>query len=266
MGILNVTPDSFSDRGNFLDPDQAAVHGRRMLAEGASIIDVGGESTRPGAESVSGDEERERVLPVIRMLAEREPEALLSIDTTKAAVARAALEAGAHIVNDVSGLRADPEMADLVAQSGAGLILMHMRGTPRTMQKAPHYEDVVSEIRHFFESQLSEARAAGVKPAQIVLDPGIGFGKSLEHNLAILRQLERLRVDGRPLALGVSRKSFFQRLLHLPVNDRTLATAIVTALTARNGVEIHRVHDVAANRQALDLVRALDPGADSLGP
>ena len=263
MGILNVTPDSFSDRGSFFDVDSAVRHAKRMLSEGATIIDVGGESTRPGALEVPATEEIARVLPVIQYLAQSLPEATLSVDTSKASVARAALEAGARILNDVTGLRGDPGMAQLAAETRAGLVIMHMQGSPRTMQDRPHYKDVIGEIRQFFETQIELALCAGVDLEQIVLDPGIGFGKNLEHNLEILQRLDQLPVQGRPILLGVSRKSFFQQLLGLPVHDRALATAVVTALTASRGVAIHRVHDVAESSQALRLGEALRADACS---
>lgn len=259
MGILNVTPDSFSDGGRFADLDAAAAHAHRMLREGAAIIDVGGESTRPGAGAVSVTEELARVEPVVRRLAREAPGALLSIDTSKAAVAQAALEAGAHIINDVTGQTGDPAMTRLAAESGAGLVIMHMQGSPRTMQLHPCYENVIREIAAFFETRIDAALAAGVGLEQIVLDPGIGFGKTTQHNLEILLHLETLAVRGRPILLGVSRKSLFQDLLGVPVRDRALATAVVTALTAGRGAAIHRVHDVAENRQALRLAAALRP-------
>lgn len=259
MGILNVTPDSFSDGGAFLDIEAALRHAQQMLADGAAIIDIGGESTRPGALEVPAEVERERILPVVRRLVEAAPDALISIDTSKASVARAALAAGAHIINDVTALRGDPGMASLAAETGAGVVLMHMQGSPRTMQQQPHYDDVIREIRSFFVAQIDAATAAGVTRGQIVLDPGIGFGKSLEHNLEILRHLDQLAVAGLPLLLGVSRKSLFQQLLGLPPGDRALATAVVTALSAPRGVAIHRVHDVAECLQALRITAALTP-------
>jgi dihydropteroate synthase len=257
MGILNVTPDSFSDRGSFFDVDSAVLHAKRMLSEGATIIDVGGESTRPGALEVPAGEESARVLPVIRYLSGSLPDAVVSIDTSKVSVAKAALEAGARIINDVTGLRGDPGMAQLAAETRAGLVIMHMQGSPRTMQDHPHYDDVIGEIRQFFERQIDTALTAGVDLRQIVLDPGIGFGKNLEHNLEILQRLDQLPVHGRPILLGVSRKSFFHQLLGLPIGDRALATAVVTGLTASRGVAIHRVHDVAESSQALRLAEAL---------
>lgn len=259
MGILNVTPDSFSDGGAYQDIEAALRQAQRMLAEGASIIDVGGESTRPGAAEVPAAIELERVLPVVRRLTQTEPAAVVSIDTAKASVAGAALAAGAHIINDVTALRGDPGMAPLAAQTGAGVVLMHMQGSPRTMQQQPRYGDVIAEIRAFFESRIEAALAEGVTLAQIVLDPGIGFGKNLDHNLEILRHLDQLAVLDRPVLLGVSRKSLFQQLLGLPPGDRALATALVTALSACRGVAIHRVHDVAENLRALRVAAALTP-------
>jgi dihydropteroate synthase len=265
MGILNITPDSFSDGGRYTSLEQALRQAREMIRHGAQIIDVGGESSRPGASIIPEEEERRRILPVLENLAAREPDVALSVDTTKASVAQAALEAGAHIINDVSGLRGDPQMAALVAERGAGLVLMHRKGTPETMQVDPHYDDVTAEVAQFFRQQIEVARQAGVSLDQIVLDPGIGFGKTLDHNLTLLRNLDRLAIEDRQLLLGVSRKSLFHNLLDLPVEQRALPTAIVTALTTGGQVAIHRVHDVAVNHQALELAAALGKPADRPG-
>ncbi|HSP42244.1 MAG TPA: dihydropteroate synthase [Luteolibacter sp.] len=257
MGILNVTPDSFSDGGRHSGTQAALEHARRMIAEGAEIIDIGGESTRPGARPVGAVEETTRILPVIRALRD-EWDGLISIDTMKATVALAALGAGADIVNDVSGLRADPHMAGLCAASGCGVVVMHMLGEPRTMQLAPHYDDVVAEVRGFFHERMETLVAAGIDAEALCFDPGIGFGKNLDHNLALLRALDALAPEGRPLLLGVSRKSFIARLLE---NDdpalRHWPTVAATALAREKGVMLHRVHDVRANREALQMIEAV---------
>jgi dihydropteroate synthase len=267
MGILNVTPDSFSDGGTFTQPAQAVAHAVEMLNQGAAIIDIGGESTRPGAAEVAAEEEIRRVIPAIEALHRQRPEALISIDTSKAAVAVAALAAGARIVNDVTGLLGDPAMAQGVAQSGAGVVIMHMLGTPRTMQHAPHYDDVVAEVRAFFERQFSAATAAGIAPETIVFDPGIGFGKNLEHNLALIRALDRLSVAGRPILLGVSRKSFISRLTGSEkIEDRAWPTVAVTSFARELGVRLHRVHEVKPNVEALRMTEAiLDGFSDERG-
>lgn len=251
MGILNVTPDSFSDGGRFATLEAAVAHGVEMAAEGADILDVGGESTRPGADPVSEAEELNRVVPVVTALA-RQTEVPISIDTTKAAVARAAMDAGAVIVNDVTALRADPAMAGVVRDWGAGVVLMHMLGEPRTMQAGPRYGDVLAEVTAALVGWAEAARAAGIDRERIALDPGIGFGKSLEHNLALLRGLPGLAALGYPLLLGVSRKSFMQAALGLPVDQREEATAAAVAWCVAGGASIVRVHDVL---QMLRVVR-----------
>jgi len=257
MGILNVTPDSFSDGGSFLDPEQALAHARAMLSEGADLVDVGGESSRPGSQPISAALEIERVLPVIAALA-RDGRTAVSVDTTKASVARAALEAGASVVNDVSAGRNDPELLGLVAERGAGLILMHMQGNPHDMQRAPSYHDVVREVVGHLRARARAAWQAGIEPERIALDPGLGFGKSLEHNLALMRALPELRSLGFPLCLGASRKSFLGRLSGEELAQRrgSESTAAV-ALGAFLGAEIHRVHEVRAARAALSVARAL---------
>lgn len=256
MGILNVTPDSFSDGGCHDDPAAALAQALAMVEEGADIIDVGGESTRPGAAPVDGDLEIARVLPVIEAL-RAEWDGLISIDTMKPSVARAALEGGADIVNDVSGLR-DPEMVKVCADGDCGVVVMHMRGEPRTMQDAPVYEDVVADVRAFFEERLSTLAAGGIDPEALCFDPGIGFGKTLEHNLALLRGLPDLEVEGRPLLVGVSRKSFIGRLLESDaLGDREWPTVALTAWTRESGARIHRVHEVRPNREALRMVEAV---------
>jgi dihydropteroate synthase len=251
MGVLNVTPDSFSDGGEFFTTEKAVEQGRRMATEGAQIIDVGGESTRPGAEAVSAADELARVLPVIEQLQESGA-ALISIDTSKAAVARAALAAGASIINDVTGGRADPEMMALVAGSDAAFIIMHMQGTPRTMQAAPHYEDVVGEVTNFFRQQYERALECGIDSMAIAFDPGIGFGKTVEHNLALLANLARLRVHDRPLVVGVSRKSSLGTMIGSnAMEDRLAPTIAFTALLRERGANVLRVHDVKENVAAL---------------
>jgi len=258
MGVLNVTPDSFSDGGQFVDVGRAVAHGLAMAEAGAAIIDLGGESTRPGAQPVPAAEQIRRTWPVIAGLRERS-EVLVSIDTTLAEVAEAALAAGADIVNDISGLRGDPAMAGVCARTGAGVVLMHMQGEPRTMQSAPQYEDVVAEVRAFFVRQLAAAEAAGVARAAVVLDPGIGFGKTLEHNLSLIRQLGgRPPVADRPVLLGVSRKSFLGRVLGSgEMADRAWATVALTSLGREKGARLFRVHDVRPNVQALRLTEAV---------
>jgi dihydropteroate synthase len=261
MGVLNVTPDSFSDGGEFFDLDVALTHALRMAEEGAEIIDVGGESTRPGAEEVSELEELRRVIPVISRLAARS-KALISIDTSKGAVAEAALEAGATIINDISGGRADARMMQLAAKSGAGFIIMHMQGTPRTMQKKPTYNDVVAEVREFFRQQYRSAIDCGIDPKALAFDPGIGFGKTPEHNLTLLRHLPELRIEDRPLVVGVSRKSFLAKITGATeVADRVAPTVACTALLRERGADVIRVHDVKANAAALRITDALMGGA-----
>jgi dihydropteroate synthase len=257
MGILNVTPDSFSDGGRHAGVEAALEHARRMIGEGVDIIDVGGESTRPGAAAVGVEEEIARTRPVVAAL-RAEWAGLISIDTMKSAVAAAALEAGADIVNDVSGLRGDSAMPGLCAASGCGVVVMHMQGDPRTMQLAPAYDDVVGEVRAFFEERLATLAAAGIDPEALCFDPGIGFGKTVEHNLALLRGLGALAVGGRPLLLGVSRKSFIGRVLDSPeVGDRGWPTVALTAWAREAGARIHRVHDVRPNVEALRMVEAI---------
>ncbi|MEN9974733.1 MAG: dihydropteroate synthase [Verrucomicrobiota bacterium] len=257
MGILNATPDSFSDGGCYSTLAAALSHARRMIAQGATLIDIGGESTRPGAMPVAAADEIARTRPVVAAL-RAEWDGHISIDTTKAAVAAAALAAGADIINDVSGLRADPDMPALCATSGCGVVVMHMQGEPRTMQQAPHYADVVAEVSAFFASRLDALVMAGIAREALCFDPGIGFGKSLEHNLALLRSLGRLCPHGRPLLLGISRKSFLGALIGFDApGGRDAATAVVTALARQQGVMLHRVHDVPANIDALRLSEVL---------
>jgi dihydropteroate synthase len=256
MGVLNVTPDSFSDGGEFFGTGKAIEQGKKMAAEGAEIIDVGGESTRPGAEAVSADDEIGRVIPVIEQL-RGHISAFISIDTSKASVARAALDAGATIINDVTAGRADPEMLALAAERKAGVILMHMQGSPRTMQTAPHYDDVVREVAYFFRQQYERALECGVDAMAIAFDPGIGFGKTVEHNLALLANLERLRVGDRPLVVGVSRKSSLGKMIGSnAMEDRLAPTIACTSLLRERGANVLRVHDVKENVAALRITEA----------
>jgi dihydropteroate synthase len=256
MGIVNVTPDSFSDGGQFHRTEAAVAHAEQLVAEGADLLDIGGESTRPDAAPVDEAEELARVVPVIRELARRNfgP---ISVDTMKPAVARAALEAGAALVNDVAANRADDAMWRIVAESGAGYIAMHMQGEPRTMQLQPGYADVVAEVDAFFGERLERLAAAGVKAEQVALDPGIGFGKTLEHNLQLLGRLDALRNRRRPLLVGISRKSFIGRLTGASVADRLPGSLAGACWAVGLGAAIVRTHDVAASRQALRLTDAL---------
>ncbi|MFL6528417.1 MAG: dihydropteroate synthase [Chthoniobacterales bacterium] len=257
MGVVNVTPDSFSDAGEFFDPQRAVEHARQMVDAGAQIIDLGGESTRPGATPVSAEQEIRRVLPVISEL-RKQTSTPISIDTMKAEVARAALETGASIINDVSGGRADQAMLPLAARSGAAIVLMHMQGTPQTMQIAPHYEDVVAEVADFFRQQYSCAIGCGIDPMAMAFDPGIGFGKTFEHNLELLRNLSKLRCEDRPLVLGVSRKGFIGKLIgSSAIVDRRPPTIAFTALLRERGANVLRVHDVAENAAALRVAETM---------
>lgn len=258
MGILNATPDSFSDGGAHATTDAAVAHGLLMVAEGAEIIDVGGESTRPGAGPVSAGEEMRRVIPVIEGLAAR-CGAAISIDTTKAEVARAALAAGAEIINDITALRGDPEMAGVAAESDAGLVLMHMQGTPQTMQADPRYDDVVREVAEFLRARIAAALAGGVGAERIAVDPGIGFGKTAEHNLQLVAGLCEIAALGRPVLLGASRKSFLTAGAGCTdMEERDAATAALTALGRKSGVSIFRVHAVRANLCALRLAESVN--------
>jgi dihydropteroate synthase len=256
MGVVNVTPDSFSDGGVNFDPGDAAASARRMLAEGAAIVDVGGESTRPGADGVNADAELRRVVPVLEAL---EGEVPFSIDTSKAEVARRALELGAELVNDVTALRADPELAAAVAESGAYLCLMHMQGEPRTMQLDPRYDDVVSEVAAFLEERLGVAVAAGIAEERVCLDPGIGFGKTVEHNFELIRRLGELTALGRPVLVGISRKSSLGKLLGDPdATTGSVAASVGAAVAAyERGATILRVHDVREHVEALTAARAV---------
>jgi dihydropteroate synthase len=255
MGVVNVTPDSFSDGGLYLDPEAAIAHGRELAAAGAEILDVGGESTRPGAEAVPEEEELRRVIPVIQGLVGTQ--AQVSIDTSKATVAAAALDAGAAIVNDVTALRGDGEMASLCAAREATVVLMHMRGEPRTMQDDPRYDDVVAEVKAFLAERLEAATGAGIAEEKVWLDPGIGFGKTAAHNMELLRRLGELRDLGRPLVIGTSRKSFIGRVDGSAAGERLGGTIASSVLAAAEGAEVLRVHDVAEVRQALTVASAI---------
>lgn len=256
MGILNVTPDSFSDGGFYFSREKAIAKGIQLLEEGADILDIGGESTRPGSESVSAQEEAGRVLPVITALREQ-TDIPISIDTSKAEVAREALAAGANIINDVSALRFDPEIAHLAAENDVPVILMHMQGMPKTMQVAPHYENLLLEIKKFLAERIRLAISAGVNKDNIIIDPGIGFGKTLKHNLSLIKNLDFLEELDRPLLVGISRKAFIGKILNLPPEERqegTIAAAIISML---HGTHILRVHDVAAIKRAVRVAEAI---------
>ena len=262
MGVVNVTPDSFSDGGHFLEPERAIEHGLRLAEEGAHILDVGGESTRPGADPVDAAEEMDRVLPVVETLAAH-TEAVLSIDTSKVEVARAALAAGAQIINDVTALTGDPQMTSLAAHTGAGVILMHMKGSPRTMQIEPTYNDVVAEVQGYLAARLAALEEAGVQKERVVLDPGIGFGKNLQHNLLLIRHLSGLRALGCPVLLAASRKTFIGHLTSRAPLERDWGTVGAHVAGAMLGADIVRVHEVAALRDALlvsDAIMAVGVG------
>jgi len=256
MGVLNVTPDSFSDGGRYLDPDAAVAHAVAMAEQGADLIDIGAESTRPGSDPVDEKEEIRRLIPVVGAVC-RKVSVPVSVDTTKAAVARKALDAGATIVNDISALRFDPLMKAVVAETGAGLVLMHMQGTPKTMQQAPSYRDVIEEIRQFFVERIRAALEAGIGAEQILLDPGIGFGKNLAHNLSVLAHLDALVALGYPILVGVSRKAFIGQVLDRPGDERVMATAAAVAVAILRGARVVRVHDVKRMRDVVKIVNAI---------
>ena len=258
VGILNVTPDSFSDGGNFVDPEAAAGHAATMLDAGAGIIDVGGESTRPGSDPVSPEEEARRVVPVIERIIAARPEAVISVDTYRSATAAAALEAGAGIVNDVSALRGDPKMASVVAEVGCPVILMHMQGEPKTMQSEPRYKDVVREVKDFLRSRAEHALATGISRENIIVDPGIGFGKTVDHNLALLRDLGGVVDLGFPVLVGASRKRFIGSITGVQeAAERVFGTVATTVLAYEKGATLFRVHDVRANSEALAVAEAV---------
>jgi dihydropteroate synthase len=256
MGILNVTPDSFSDGGRFLDRATAVAHGTRLVEEGADILDVGGESTRPGSDPVPVDEELERVRPVIERLVELHPGVPVSIDTRKADVAAEALDAGATIVNDVSG-GSDPAMFEVVRAHGASVVLMHMRGDPKTMQEAPEYDDVVGEVHEYLRQRIETAELAGIDPQRIAVDPGIGFGKDLEHNLELMQRVDALLDLGRPVLVGPSRKRFIGTILDLPEDERVEGTIGAVVWMVTRGAHIVRVHDVKEVVRAVRVVDAI---------
>ena len=260
MGVVNVTPDSFSDGGLFFDADAALAQGLALVREGAGIIDVGGESTRPGSEPVASDEELRRVLPLVEALAERVG-APVSVDTAKAEVARRTLAAGAGMINDVTALRGDPDMVEVVAQAGCPVCLMHMKGEPRTMQDDPRYDNVVDEVLRFLEERMAFALARGLAEDQLLVDPGIGFGKTVEHNLALLRQLHRFAELGRPVVLGASRKRFLGAILGVGPAERGIGTVATTVIGALAGVHVFRVHEVKPNFEALRVTLAVLEGA-----
>jgi len=256
MGVINVTPDSFSDGGFYFSKDNAVKRGLELIEEGSDIIDIGGESTRPGSVSVSAKEELERVIPVISELRKR-TNILISIDTSKSDVAHAALDAGADIINDISSFRFDPNLLSLAAQREVPIILMHMKGTPKTMQVNPHYEDLLFEVKSFLEERIKIARAHGVKKERIIIDPGIGFGKSIEDNLTLIHKLNFLEDLGRPILIGPSRKSFIGKILNLPPQERIEGTIASAVLSVIQGAHILRVHDVASIKRAILVTEAI---------
>jgi dihydropteroate synthase len=258
VGVLNVTPDSFSDGGDFLGPERAVARAATMLDEGAQIIDVGGESTRPGSDPVSPEEEARRVVPVIRGILAERPGAIVSVDTYRSGTAEAALRGGASVVNDVTALRGDPRLTEVVADARCPVILMHMLGEPKTMQRDPRYGDVVREVRGFLAERAERAVAAGVGEENIILDPGIGFGKTLEHNLALLNKLDAIVELGFPVLVGASRKSFIGRITGVgEAKERVPGTLATTVLAYERGATLFRVHDVRENREALAVARAI---------
>jgi dihydropteroate synthase len=256
MGVLNVTPDSFSDGGLFFEPEQAIEHGLQMAEEGADIIDIGGESSRPGSDPLSLEEELKRITPVIEGLVSR-IKLPISVDTYKALVAERAIEAGAQMINDISGLRFDPQMPAVAARYDTPLIIMHIKGTPKTMQQAPCYDDVMGEIVTYLREGIERAERGGVDPCQVIVDPGIGFGKRVQDNLVILNRLNELTILGRPLLVGTSRKTFIGAVLGLAVDQRMIATLATVAASALKGAHIVRVHDVSPVRQTIDMVDAI---------
>lgn len=259
MGILNVTPDSFSDGGRYLEKERAIAHGLKLVQEEADIIDVGGESTRPGAAPVPAEEELQRVIPVIEGI-RKETDVMISIDTYKANVAQAALEAGAGMVNDISALRFDEEMFDVLIKYDVPVVLMHLQGTPRTMQENPEYDDVVSDIVQFLRARIAAAAAGGISQERLIIDPGIGFGKLLEHNLEILRRLDELKLLGRPVLIGPSRKSFIGQLTGAPMEERLWGTIASVVLGAAKRADIVRVHQVGQVKQAVRVADAIIRG------
>jgi dihydropteroate synthase len=263
MGVLNVTPDSFSDGGLYLEPGRAVEHAHRLVEEGADLIDVGGESTRPGSEPVSAEEELRRILPLLRCLVEKLP-VPISVDTYKADVAAVVLAEGVDLINDMSGLSFDPRMASVVAEVRAGLVLSHIRGSPRTMQADPKYTDVLGEVREHLRERILLAEAEGVHPEAIAVDPGIGFGKRVEHNLLLLKRLPELQVLGKPVLIGPSRKAFIGKILDLPVEERLEGTAATVAVAIWQGAHILRVHDVQAMVRVARMTDAIRKGSEKI--
>ena len=256
MGILNVTPDSFSDGGRYVNPDDAVAHALSMVEQGADILDIGAESSRPGAVSIDEEEERRRLIPIVHAICRR-ISIPVSIDTTKASIAEQALDVGAAMINDISALRFDARMGAVVAKSGAGLVLMHMQGYPETMQHTTQYADVVEEVRRFLKARVEAATEAGISPDRILLDPGIGFGKNGRHNLALLNRLDTLCTLGRPLVVGVSRKAFIGKILNRPIDERLMGTAGAVAVAIMKGARMVRVHDVAPIRDVVSMIEAI---------
>ena len=264
MGILNVTPDSFSDGGRYVDADAACAHAMAMIEQGADLLDIGAESSKPGAVAIDEEEERRRLLPIVRELCRRTT-IPLSIDTTKAAIAEEALDAGAALINDISALRFDPRMASVVARSGAGVILMHMQGTPATMQRTASYTYVVEDVRAFLAARLEVAQQAGIPRDRILLDPGIGFGKNCEHNVTLLNHLDAFQKLGRPIVVGVSRKAFLGKILGRTIDERLMGTAGAVAVAIMKGARVIRVHDVAPIRDVVKIVEAIMSSSPACG-
>ena len=264
MGILNVTPDSFSDGGRYVDADAACAHAMAMIEQGADLLDIGAESSKPGAVAIDEEEERRRLLPIVRELCRRTTMPL-SIDTTKAAIAEEALDAGAALINDISALRFDPRMASVVARSGAGVILMHMQGTPATMQRTASYTHVVEDVRAFLAARLEVAQQAGIPRDRILLDPGIGFGKNCEHNVTLLNHLDAFQTLGRPIVVGVSRKAFLGKILGRTIDERLMGTAGAVAVAIMKGARVIRVHDVAPIRDVVKIVEAIMSSSPACG-
>lgn len=264
MGILNVTPDSFSDGGRYVDADAACAHAMAMIEQGADLLDIGAESSKPGAVAIDEEEERRRLLPIVRELCRRTT-IPLSIDTTKAAIAEEALDAGAALINDISALRFDPRMASVVARSGAGVILMHMQGTPATMQRTASYTYVVEDVRAFLAARLEVAQQAGIPRDRILLDPGIGFGKNCEHNVTLLNHLGAFQTLGRPIVVGVSRKAFLGKILGRTIDERLMGTAGAVAVAIMKGARVVRVHDVAPIRDVVKIVEAIMSSSPACG-
>jgi dihydropteroate synthase len=256
MGILNVTPDSFSDGGRYMNPDEALAHAMTMVEDGADVLDIGAESSKPGAVPIDAQEERRRLMPIVRAICRRTA-VPLSIDTAKASIAEEALDAGAAMINDISALRFDARMAEVVAKSGAGLVLMHMLGTPQTMQQAAQYADVVEEVKLFLMARVKAANEAGIASDRILLDPGLGFGKNRTHNLALLNRLDSLLALRRPLMVGVSRKAFIGKILDRPIDERVMGTAAAVAVAIMKGARLVRVHDVAPIRDVVRVIEAI---------